>query len=154
MKISTFIFIIIAFVVCLAACQQQPSSDIKQETIDSLKTTINHLKPGLGEFMLQIKYHHDELSKAITEKSYERVSYEIDELNETFGKIQQLHISNDKLQQPFPFFYDKYMKSVLEVLSGAAAKKDDAVLKTNMTALTNNCNSCHHENNMSFMKIN
>jgi len=154
MKTSIFIFVIIALVAFFAACQQQPSTDIKQGTIDSLKTMINQLKPGLGEFMLQIKYHHDELSKAITEKSYDRVSYEIDEMKETFEKILQLHITNDKLQQPFAIFYDKYLKSVLEVLSDAATKKDDAVLKTNMTALTNNCNSCHHENNMSFMKIN
>jgi len=39
------------------------------------------------------------------------------------------------------------------VLADAAAKKDDASLKTNFISLTNNCNSCHHENNMAFMKI-
>jgi hypothetical protein len=154
MKALIVVSATIVFVACLAACQQQVSSDVKQETIDSLKTIINQLKPGLGEFMTEIKYHHDELAKAITEKSYERASYEIDEMKETAEKIQQLHISNDKLQQPFAFFYDKYLKSVLEVLSDASAKKDDATLRTNMTALTNNCNSCHHENNMSFMKIN
>lgn len=153
MKIFCFYLCIASVITILASCQQQPSTDNKQASIDSLKNIINQLKPGLGEFMMQIKYHHDELSKAITAKSYDRAAYEIDEIKETAEKIQQLHITNDKLQQPFAFFYDKYLKSVLEVMSTAAANKDDASLHTNLISLTNNCNSCHHENNMSFMKI-
>ena len=151
MKIASIIFVIIFIIV---SCQQQPAPGNNQASIDSLKNIIAQLKPGLGEFMIQIKYHHDELDKAIKEKSYERAAYEIDELKETAEKIQQLQITNDKLQQPFAFFYDKYLKSPLETLSTAAANKDDAALHTNIIALTNNCNSCHHENNMSFMQIN
>ncbi len=150
MKIASVILAIILFIV---SCQQQQTQTNDQAPIDSLKTIIAQLKPGLGEFMIQIKYHHDELDKAIKEKSYERAAYEIDELKETAEKIQQLNITNDKLQQPFSFFYDKYLKSPLETLSTAAANKNDAALNTNIIALTNNCNSCHHENNMSFMKI-
>jgi hypothetical protein len=103
--------------------------------------------------MLQIKYHHDELGKAITNKDYGRTAYEIDEMKETFDKIKQLNITNDKLQKPFTFFYEKYLESPLSILADAASKKDDATLTTNFIGLTNNCNSCHHENNMAFMKI-
>src|SRR5579863_6906808 len=106
-------------------CQQQPV-DNKQAAIDSLNSAINHLKPGLGEFMLQIKYHHDELGKALTNKDYGRAGYEIDEIKETTDKIKQLNITNDKLQKPFAFFYEKYLESPLNVLSDAASKKDDA----------------------------
>jgi hypothetical protein len=139
-------------IVLAISCRQQPV-DNKQVVIDSLTNMINHLKPGLGEFMLQIKYHHDELGKAITNKDYERASYEIDEMKETTDKIKQLNITNDKLQKPFAFFYEKYLESPLNILADAASKKDDATLKTNFTGLTSNCNSCHHENNMAFMKI-
>ena len=104
--------------------------------------------------MIQVRYHHDSLGKAIINKDYERAAYEIDELKETAEKIQLLHITNDKLQKPFAFFYDKYLQLPLQVLAEAASKKDNASLRTNFISLTNNCNSCHHENNMAFMKIN
>jgi len=154
MKISITILFLISLITILTACQQQILPDNKQAAIDSLKIIVNQLKPGLGEFMMQFEYHHDRLAKAIREKNYEQTIYQVDELKETAEKISQLHVTNDKLQQPFAFFYDKYLKSVLESISNLAAKKDEAALNTNYVALTNNCNSCHHENNMGFMKIN
>jgi hypothetical protein len=152
MKTTSLCVIMLILIVLAIGCQQQ-SVDNKQAAIDSLTNMINHLKPGLGEFMLQIKYHHDELGKAITNKDYGRVAYEIDEMKETTDKIKQLNITNDKLQKPFSFFYEKYLESPLNILSDAASRKDEATLKTNFIGLTNNCNSCHHENNMTFMKI-
>jgi len=137
----------------ISGCTNQPPANNNQAAIDSLNKIINQLKPGLGEFMLQIKYHHDSLGKAINNKDYDRAAYEVDELKETTEKIKQLNITNDKLQKPFAIFYEKYLQTPLNVLADAAAKKDDASLKTNFISLTNNCNSCHHENNMAFMKI-
>jgi hypothetical protein len=139
--------------IAITSCNQQPAPDNSRAAIDSLNKIISLLKPGLGEFMLQIKYHHDSLGKAIINKDYERAAYEVDEIKETTEKIKQLNITNDKLQKPFAFFYDKYLQSPLQVLADAASKKDDASLKTNFISLTNNCNSCHRENNMAFMKI-
>jgi hypothetical protein len=152
MKTISMCTISLILIVLAISCQQQPV-DNKQAAIDSLTNMINHLKPGLGEFMLQVKYHHDELGKALINKDYERAAYEIDEMKETTDKIKQLNITNDKLKKPFAFFYEKYLESPLNILADAASKKDDATLKTNFIGLTNNCNSCHHENNMAFMKI-
>ena len=103
--------------------------------------------------MIQLEYHHTKLAKTIAEKKYDQVSYEVDEIKEVAEKIEKLHITNDKLTGPFANFYEKYLKSPLDILADAAAKKNDQALQTNYIALTNNCNSCHHENNMSFMKI-
>ncbi|HTS45867.1 MAG TPA: hypothetical protein VMH01_15815 [Puia sp.] len=153
MKVLFISISIILLLTTFTACEQQTIPNNNQASIDSLKKMIEQLKPGLGEYMIQIKYHHDELAKAIAAKDYARAAYEIDEIKETTEKIQQLNITNDKLQQPFAFFYDKYLKAPLDILAAAAAKKDDATLRTNLVSLTNNCNSCHHENNMSFMKI-
>jgi hypothetical protein len=141
------------FLITIISCNTQPAVDNSQARIDSLNKIISQLKPGLGEFMLQIKYHHDSLGKAIINKDYERAAYEVDEIKETTEKIEQLNITNDKLQKPFAIFFDKYLQAPLQVLADAASKKDDASLETNFISLTNNCNSCHHENNMSFMKI-
>jgi len=94
----------------IASCRQQAASSNRQEVsaadaatvdslvagIDSLKTLAEALKPGLGEFMLQLKYHHDRLGEAITAKDYERAQYEIDEMKETAEKIIHLNITNDK----------------------------------------------------------
>ncbi|MBS1935549.1 MAG: cytochrome c [Bacteroidetes bacterium] len=146
-------FLCLLIIILSISCKEETTTDNKQAQIDSLKTIISQLKPGLGEFMLQIRYHHDSLGKAILNKDYERAAYETDELKETAEKINQLNITNDKLQKPFALFYEKYLQSPLTSLADAAAKKDDASLKNNFTALTNNCNSCHHENNMAFMKI-
>ena len=146
-------FVAFYLVMKITSCNTQPPINNSQAAIDSLNKVISQLKPGLGEFMLQIKYHHDSLGKAIINKDYDRAAYEVDELKETTEKIQQLNITNDKLQKRFAIFYEKYLQTPLNVLSDAAAKKDDASLKTNFISLTNNCNSCHHENNMAFMKI-
>jgi len=152
---KTIFFCVLSFVIAFLfdSCNQGIVADNKQAQIDSLKTIVNQLKPGLGEFMLQIKYHHDSLGKAIVKKDYERAAYETDELKETAEKIEQLGITNDKLQKPFAVFYEKYLQIPLQILADAATKKDDASLKTNFISLTNNCNSCHHENNMAFMRI-
>ena len=103
--------------------------------------------------MIQLKYHHDRLGEAIKAKDYERAAYETDEMKETAEKIVQLKITNDKLTQSFETFYKTYLQTPLGVLAGAADKKDAAGLQANYQALTSNCNSCHHQNNMSFMKI-
>lgn len=135
------------------SCNPAPVANQNQQELDSLKAEISRLKPGLGEFMLQIRYHHDTLGRAIREKNYDRAAYEIDELKETTEKILQLGITNDKLQKPFSFYYGKYLDAPLNILADAASKKDAAALQNNFIALTSNCNSCHQENNMAFMRI-
>ena len=131
-----------------------PVSIQTQVQLDSLRAVINGLKPGLGEFMMQVEYHHDRMAAAIGRKDFDRVSYEADELVEVFEKMDQLQITNDKLKEPVIVFFKKYIESPVKAIQAAAEKKNAVTLQTNMQALTNNCNSCHHENNMPFMKIN
>ena len=153
MKTTIILFVGISFLIFFINCSQTKAPDNQQATIDSLQHIVELLKPGLGEFMIQLEYHHTKLAKTIAEKKYDQVSYEVDEIKEVAEKIEKLHITNDKLTGPFANFYEKYLKSPLDILADAAAKKNDQALQTNYIALTNNCNSCHHENNMSFMKI-
>jgi hypothetical protein len=142
------------FVLALSiSCQQAENKD-KQARIDSLVDLVNQLKPGLGEFMIQMEYHHGKLASSLAEKNYEKAAFEVGEMQELAQKIEGLRITNDKLKEPFPVLFDKYLRTPLEFLVTAAAKKDDLALKANYEALTNNCNGCHRENNMSFMRIN
>ena len=145
---------ILLFFLFLSACRQQtPATDSKQAQIDSLSRQLENLKPGLGEFMIQVEYHHGRMAQAIAEKNYDRTAYESDEMQEVFEKMQQLHITNDKLQGPVSQYFEKYIREPLAAIRLAATQKNDDALRINMTALTNNCNSCHHENNMSFNHI-
>ena len=100
MASAAFYFILII----TTSCNPQPVPDNTRAAIDSLNKIINQLNPGLGEFMLQIKYHHDSLGKAILEKDYERAAYEVDELKETTEKIEQLNIRMIKCKSLLPFF--------------------------------------------------
>jgi hypothetical protein len=148
-SISTFVVILAS----LASCGQNHSDTASRATIDSLRNVINDLRPGLGEFMIQMKYHHDRLGEAIAAKDYERAAYEVGEMQETAESILKLQVTNDHLKGPFPLYFEKYLKAPLAVLGDAADKKDGASLRINFISLTGNCNGCHHENNMSFMKI-
>ncbi len=154
MKYASFIlgfFLIISF---LIACQHTAQSEEQKQAIDSLGNIIQLLKPGLGEFMVQLEFHEERLSKSITDKNYERAGFEIDEISEVAQKVEQLHITNEKLKQSFNEFYKKYLNSPLNELKGASERKDDAALKSGLISLVNNCNSCHQENSMGFLKIN
>src|SRR5215468_8421237 len=106
MKMKIVVLIFCLFVLLIVACQTQSPSNPQQLEIDCLQTVINQLKPGLGEFMTQFEYHHDRLSRALAQHDFDRASYEVDEIKEIAEKIIQLHITNDKLQQPFSFFFD------------------------------------------------
>jgi hypothetical protein len=137
----------------LQSCTQSRPDAAARATIDSLRNVINDLRPGLGEIMVQMKYHHDRLGEAIAAKDYERAAYEVGEMKETAESIVKGQITNDHLKGPFPLYYEKYLKEPLGLLAEEADKKDAASLRINFIALTTNCNSCHHENNMPFMKI-
>ncbi len=134
-------------------CNPRQEPDNIHAEIDSLKSLTEELKPGLGEFMLLIRAHHDSLGRAIGLKDFERAAYEVDEIKETAEKVKKLNITNDKLQHPFAELYKKWLESPLQTLADAASKKNEQVLKNNFISLTNNCNGCHYENNMPFMKI-
>lgn len=143
------------FIIALSIACYQPVQKVDSlRAIDSLGNIIQLLKPGLGEFMVQLEFHEERLSKSIMDKNYERAGFEIDEISEVAEKVQQLHISNDKLKQPFSEFYKKYLNSPLSNLKGAADKKNDPALRSGLVSLVNNCNNCHQENSMGFLKIN
>jgi hypothetical protein len=138
----------------LSACRQAETSSDQRATIDSLKQTIEFLKPGLGEFMVQLELHEERLGKGIQEKNFERVAFEIDEMSEVVEKVEQLKITNDKLKGSFSDFYKKYLNFPLDSLKASAGRKDEQALQNHLITLVTNCNSCHQENSMSFLKIN
>jgi hypothetical protein len=137
-----------------SACSQGEIASGQQGTIDSLKQTIELLKPGLGEFMVQLEFHEERLARGIREKNFERASFEIDEINEVAEKVEQLRINNDKLKASFGSYYKKYLYAPLDSLKSSADRKDANALQNHLITLVTNCNNCHKENSMGFLQIN
>jgi len=154
MKILFISFSLCCVITLFPACSQVESSATQQAELDSLKQTVELLKPGLGEFMVQLEFHEERLAKGISEKNFERAAFEIDEINEVAEKVEELKISNDKLKASFSKFYKKYLNSPLDSLKASAGRKDITALQNHLITLVTNCNSCHKENGMDFLKIN
>ena len=111
----------------LCQCKQTSSLDNTETTINSLQQIINGLKPGLGEYMMQLEYHHDRLKTAAEINNIERVSYETEELAELPEKIKLFHNKHEKLQaKTFTEWTNAYIKPSLKSIK-------DAVLTTNQT---------------------
>jgi hypothetical protein len=153
MKNLFLIFILLSGIFS-SACSHLETSSNQQSAIDSLNRIVELLKPGLGEFMVQLEFHEERMAKGIQEKNFERAAFEIDELNEVAEKVEQLRITNDKLKGSFGEFYKKYLNVPLDSLKASADRKDAQAMQNHLITLVTNCNNCHKENSMSFLKIN
>jgi hypothetical protein len=129
------------------------SNQKTQNQIDSLKNRIALLTPGLGEYMLQIKYHHDALGDALRNNDTARAWYECGEIEETFKNAIKLNVSNEKLRQPLDTLVSNLIFPVIDSLDQDFMKHDLVSANSHYQLLTEHCNTCHEANNMSFMKI-
>jgi cytochrome c1 len=143
MKQLLFCFILIL----IAACNNHNNHQ-KQILQD-----LENIKPGLGEYMATIEYHHGNLGKAINSGNYKRAAYEIDELGEVFEKVKLFHQNHKNLVKPIDSLVPDLILNPLEKLSAAILAGDSSKVKAGYNILTNNCNACHAINNMEFVKI-
>ena len=110
-------------------------------------------KPGLGEFMMQLQYHQEQMGLAIKDSNYARVDYETSEMDEVAELIKQYHNEHEKLVMPFTKQYATYVESPLAAIKKQCAEKNLPQLKNNYTIMISSCNSCHTANKMEFIKI-
>lgn len=142
------------FAILLSTFLSCNSSNQKtQNQIDSLKKQVKLLAPGLGEYMLQIKYHHDALGEALRNNDTARAWYECGEIEESFQNAIKLNVSNEKLRQPLDTLYDHLIFPVIDSLDEDFTNHNLAEANKHYQLLTEHCNTCHEANNMSFMKI-
>lgn len=107
-------------------------------------------QPGLGEFMMQMEYHHHAMDMALKDSNIARVHYEADEINEVAEQIEIFHNNHEKLKQAFSTWRSSVMEQPLKIL--AVSSSADS-LKINYAILTANCNSCHQGNGVGFIKV-
>lgn len=147
-KLSIYFGMICAL---LFSCNSSNQKTANQ--IDSLKNQIQLLTPGLGEYMLQVKYHHDALGEALRNYDTARAWYECGELEETFQDAIRLNVSNEKLRQPLDTLVSHLIFPVIDSLDRDFMNHNLEKATVHYDLLTEHCNTCHEANNMRFMKI-
>lgn len=129
------------------------TKDDTQVKLNEVLQISNNLKPGLGEYMAMVEYHHINLGKAIFIKNYKRANYELDELDEVFEKIKLFHTHHEKLVQPVDSLLPLFFYTPISKLREAISKNDSVTINQNFVVLTNGCNSCHAVNKMEFIIV-
>ena len=118
-----------------------------QKQLDSLKTQIAKMKPGLGEYMLSVQIHHSKLWFAGVKANWPLAKFEIDEIREQLAhatEVETDRVEIKSLPMIFPF---------LDSIDHSIAAKDEVGFKNHFTLLTNTCNTCHANNHFEFIKI-
>ena len=124
----------------LISCNQQPSANeqILQQRIDSLQQQLkNTYKPGLGEFMLDIQIHHAKLWFAGNAQNWELANFEMEEIEETKGDIQQFCADRPEVKSL------AMINTPIDSVKQAIQTKNGLMFTRSFTLLTNTCNNCH-----------
>ena len=133
-------------IVLICACNDQSGDNTKlQAKIDSLQAKLNNTyKPGLGEFMTGIQEHHAKLWFAGTNKNWKLADFEVHEIGETLDDIKKYCTDRPEVKSI------GIIDPAISNINTAIQKKDLASFKSGFVTLTNNCNSCHKDNQHGF----
>ena len=123
----------------LSSCSSNTqTTQAMQHQIDSLEQVMSKsYKPGFGEFMTYVQAHHQKLWFAGQHQNWKLADFELNEIKETMGKIQQFE-TDRKESKLVPMILP-----ALDSVSAAIQKKDAKKFNHSFTVLTNTCNQCH-----------
>lgn len=126
------------------ACNQ-PGNQLLQTKVDSLQTKLNDAyKPGLGEFMMGIQEHHAKLWFAGINKNWQLADFEVHEIGETLDEVKKY--CTDRPEIKSLGIIDPAVNSIKTAIN----KQDMDKFKSGFTELTNDCNTCHKDNQHGF----
>jgi hypothetical protein len=146
--ITIKILLLFSTVLLISACNQSGDNHQLQAKIDTLQAKLNDAyKPGLGEFMMSIQEHHAKLWFAGTNKNWKLADFEVHEIGETLDDIKKY--CTDRYEVKSIGIIDPAINNI----NTAIQKKDEARFKSGFTELTNDCNSCHKDNQHGFNVI-
>ena len=137
-----------SLLIILASCGQSDKADKLQAQVDSLQKKLNNTyKPGLGEFMLGIQEHHAKLWFAGINKNWQLTDFEVHEIGEALDDIKQYCADRPEIKSI------GMIDPAISSIAAAIKKKDLEAFKKGFIDLTNNCNSCHKDNQHGFNVI-
>ncbi len=146
MKIVLSLFLL---TLVIASCSDQGNNTQQlQARIDSLQQRLNNsYKPGLGEFMLGIQEHHAKLWFAGINKNWALADFEVHEIGETVDDIKQYCTDRPEIKSIGT------IDPGIAAINNAIKQKDVDQFKKGFVELTNNCNTCHRNNQHGFNVI-
>jgi hypothetical protein len=125
------------FLALLTGCNRR-SEEHEASPIDSLRLRLTNLyKPGMGEIMSNIQFHHAKLWFAGVNNNWPLAEYNESLIQSGFKKIQLFH--GDKFEAKAASMIIPSMDSI----SNAIRHKDIRSFKTAFLFMTNTCNNCH-----------
>jgi hypothetical protein len=130
---------ILLFATLMIGCNR-PSEGTQslQPQIDSLRLRLTNLyKPGMGEIMSNIQFHHAKLWFAGENKNWPLAEYNESLIQSAFKRIQLFH--GDKSEAKAASMIYPSMDSI----SNAIRKKDTRLFERSFLFMTNTCNNCH-----------
>lgn len=133
--------------VCLIAigCNQSGDNQQMQAKIDTLQAKLkDNYKPGLGEFMMGIQEHHAKLWFAGINQNWQLADFEVHEIGETLDDVKKYCTDRPEIKSL------GIIDPAVNTIKAAIKKQDTDQFKSGFTELTNDCNTCHKDNQHGF----
>lgn len=146
---KTAVFIAMAFVVCLNACQDKNQEvRVLQNRVDSLERQLAETyRPGFGEFMSGIQVHHAKLWFAGLHQKWKLADFEVHEIAEALEDIQKYQAERKE---------SKLIPSLNPAIATVNAAIQEQSVEAFISAyeiLTFGCNNCHRNVSHEFIVI-
>ncbi len=135
----------------LAAGAQAPVPPAAKETPTEAKETPRNYVPGLEQFMNAILIEHNKLWFAARERNWPLAAYELGEIKEIMGDVQELVPTFKSL--PLAEMLDAVITKEIVVLEKAIEAKDLRAFTAGYDKLTAACNACHQGTDNGFIVI-
>ena len=135
----------------LAAGAQAPAPPAAKQTPAEAKETPRNYVPGLEQFMDVILIEHNKLWFAARERNWPLAAYELGEIKEIMGDVQELVPTFKSL--PLAEMLDVVITKEIVALEKAIEAKDLRVFTAGYDKLTAACNACHQGTDNGFIVI-
>jgi hypothetical protein len=123
------------------------SVEILSHKLDSLRT----LMPGLGEYMTAIQLHVTKLWFAARANNWGLAAYELNELEETAGTVERLHIFKDSVD--VSSVIQSVRLSQMGLLGLAIKNRNPRSFSSAYNETLAACNGCHRAAGYGFIHI-
>lgn len=137
----------LVLIVCLIVigCNQSGNNQQMQAKIDSLQAKLNDTyKPGLGEFMMGVQGHHAKLWFAGINQNWQLADFEVHEIGETLDDVKKYCTDRPEIKSL------GIIDPAVNTIKAAIKKQDIDQFKSGFIELTNDCNTCHKDNQHGF----
>ncbi len=135
----------------LAAGAQAPAPPAAKGTPTEAKETPRAYVPGLEQFMNVILIEHNKLWFAARERNWPLAAYELGEIKEIMGDVQELVPTFKSL--PLAEMLDAVITKEIVALEKAIDAKDLKAFTAGYDKLTAACNACHQGTDNGFIVI-